>query len=109
MIAAILAFSPILVSGHISMWTICSIGLFNSMMFPTIFSLGVAKLGKHTPQGSAALCVGIVGGAIIPPAWGLVSDMTHSVTIPFIVCALCYVYIAYFAFVGSIPEKVKAS
>jgi FHS family L-fucose permease-like MFS transporter len=107
-IAALLAIAPIIVSGKISMWTICSIGLFNSIMFPTIFSLGVAKLGKHTPQGSAALCVGIVGGGIIPLIWGFISDKTNSVTIPFVVCALCYAYIAFFALVGSKTEEVKA-
>jgi len=106
-IAAVLAISPMIVSGHISMWTLCSIGLFNSMMFPTIFSLGIAKMGKKTPAASAALCVGIVGGGVIPPVWGLVSTNVGSAA-AFAVCAVCYAYIAFFAFVGSKPEEVKA-
>lgn len=108
-IAAILAASPMVVSGSAATWTICSIGLFNSMMFPTIFSLGVAKLGKHTPTGSGALVMGIVGGAIIPPIWGFVADATSSVKIPFLVCTLCYAYIAFYGMVGSHPEEVKTA
>jgi FHS family L-fucose permease-like MFS transporter len=107
--AAVLALSPIVMPGSAAIWAICSIGLFNSIMFPTIFSLAVAKLGKHTPQGSGALVMGIVGGAVIPPIWGTVSDMTGTVTIPFAVCALCYAYIAFYAFVGSIPEATKSA
>ena len=108
-IAAGLALTPMFTSGASSIWTICSIGLFNSIMFPTIFTLGIAKLGRHTPQGSGALCVGIVGGAVIPVLWGLVSDATASVTIPFAVCAACYAYIAYYAFIGSKPETLAAT
>ena len=106
-IAAILAFTPMLVSGSVSMWTLCAIGLFNSMMFPTIFSLGIAKLGKKTPQASAALCVGIVGGGVIPPIWGLVSTKVGPAA-AFSVCAVCYAYIAFYAFIGSKPEEVVA-
>jgi MFS transporter, FHS family, L-fucose permease len=108
-VAAALALAPMVVPGQAAVVAICSIGLFNSIMFPTIFSLGVAKLGKHTPQGSGALVMGIVGGAVIPPLWGTVADMTGTVTIPFVVCALCYAYIAFYAFVGSIPEAAKGA
>jgi len=104
-VAAVLAFSPVVATGQVAIWAICCIGLFNSIMFPTIFSLGVSRLGRHVPQGSGALVMGIVGGAVIPPLWGKVSDATGSVTIPFVVCALCYAYIAFYAFAGSIPEK----
>jgi FHS family L-fucose permease-like MFS transporter len=51
--------------------------------------------------------MGIVGGAIIPPLWGKIADATQSVTVPFLVCGLCYAYIAFYAFVGSIPEVAK--
>jgi fucose permease len=51
--------------------------------------------------------MGIVGGAVIPPIWGKVFDATGSVTIPFVVCAFCYAYIAFYALFGSIPETAK--
>jgi MFS transporter, FHS family, L-fucose permease len=109
LVAAVLALSPLVTTGTVAIWAICSIGLFNSIMFPTIFSLGVAKLGRHTPQGSGALVMGIVGGAVIPLLWGMVKDMTGTVTLPFVVCALCYAYIAFYAFVGSIPETAPST
>jgi MFS transporter, FHS family, L-fucose permease len=108
-IAAVLSIAPMLLGNTGTIWTLVAIGFFNSLMFPTIFSLAIAKLGRHTVQGSGAVNVGIVGGAIVPPIWGYVADITHSVTTPFLVCALCYAYIAFFALKGSIPEKASAA
>jgi MFS transporter, FHS family, L-fucose permease len=104
-IAAVLSVAPMVMGNGSTIWTLVAIGFFNSLMFPTIFSLAIAKLGRHTVQGSGAVNVGIVGGAIVPPIWGYVADITHSVTTPFLVCAICYAYIAFFALRGSIPEK----
>ncbi|MFT7588393.1 MAG: FHS family L-fucose permease-like MFS transporter, partial [Limisphaerales bacterium] len=61
-------------TGIVSMWTILFVGLFNSIMFPTIFTLGIEELGDLKPQGSGVLCAAIVGGAIIPPLYGLLAD-----------------------------------
>lgn len=94
----------VVVSGHVAMWAILSVGFFNSIMFPTIFTLGVQKLGKHTPQGSGALCVGIIGGAIIPVAAGKVADIA-GVQLAFLIPAACYLFITYYAFVGTKLEK----
>ncbi len=60
--------------GWLSGGAIIAVGLFNSIMFPTIFSLAIAGLGEDTPQGSGLLCTAIVGGAVIPPTTGLLAD-----------------------------------
>ncbi|HEY8095629.1 MAG TPA: L-fucose:H+ symporter permease [Methylobacter sp.] len=97
--AAALVLMTILGSGQIAMWTILAVGLFNSIMFPTIFSLAVSGLGKHKGQGSGILCSAIVGGAILPILQGLFADrigIQHAFFIP----VLCYCYIAYYGWRG---------
>jgi FHS family L-fucose permease-like MFS transporter len=77
------------------MWAILAVGLFNSIMFPTIFTLAIDGLGKHTGQGSGILCMAIVGGALIPVVQGALADRVgihHCFVIP----ALCYLYIAWY-------------
>jgi FHS family L-fucose permease-like MFS transporter len=103
-VASILVVIAMIASGFVSMWAILAVGLFNSIMFPTIFTLGVDGLGKHTGQGSGILCMAIVGGAILPVLQGVFADMPavgihHAFFIP----VLCYVYIAYYGFKGHIP------
>jgi FHS family L-fucose permease-like MFS transporter len=74
-----------------------AVGLFNSIMFPTIFTLGIEELGDAKPQGSGILCTAIVGGAVIPPAFGAIVDVAGfgaALLLP----ALCYAYIAGFGF-----------
>src|SRR3569623_913573 len=65
LIAALLVVTTLLPTGHVAMWTIIAVGLFNSIMFPAIFTLGIDGLGKHTGQGSGNLCMAIVGGALV--------------------------------------------
>lgn len=92
LLAAISGFS----AGTVAAVTILAIGLFNSIMFPTIFSLGIEKLGNETPQGSALLCLAIVGGAVIPVITGATADrfgLSASLLVP----AVCYLGIAAFA------------
>ena len=79
-------------SGHFAMWTIIAVGFFNSIMFPTIFTLAIRGLGPLTSKGSGLLCQAIVGGAIIPLIQGYVADIS-SVQASFIVPACAYVYI----------------
>ena len=86
-------------SGFIAMWAILGIGLFNSIMFPTIFSLAVAGLGKHTGQGSGILCAAIVGGAVLPVIQGFCAD-SMGIQSAFFVPALGYLYISYYGWKG---------
>lgn len=87
-------------SGMTAVWTIISVGLFNSIMFPTIFTLGIKDLGKYTSKGSSLLIMAIVGGAILPVAMGAMAD-TIGIQLAFFLPALCYLYIAFFGFKGS--------
>ncbi len=93
--AALLVLATIFVSGSVAMATILSVGFFNSIMFPTIFSLALKGLGKHTGQGSGILCSAIVGGAVLPLFQGLVADQV-GIQPAFIVPVICYLYIVYY-------------
>jgi FHS family L-fucose permease-like MFS transporter len=82
-------------SGPLAMWSMLAVGLFNSIMFPTIFSMALNKLGPLTGQGSGLLCMAIVGGALVPFAQGVLAD-SLSLQISFVVPAACYTFILYF-------------
>ncbi len=97
--AAALVLLAILSNGQVAMWAILAVGLFNSIMFPTIFSLAVSGLGKHTGQGSGILCSAIVGGAILPVVQGLFADRID-IQQAFFIPVLCYCYIAYYGWRG---------
>ncbi len=110
--SAIMAITMVIISinttGQVAMWTIISVGFFNSIMFPTIFTLAIKGLGKHTAQGSGFLSTAIVGGAIIPVAYGAIVDYIKQTSnnealglrIAFLIPILCYVYIVWFGFKG---------
>jgi len=102
LVACALVVISMLTFGHIAMWTLILVGLFNSVMFPSIFTLGIAKLGPLTGDGSGLLVMAIVGGAIIPLIQGALADRI-GIHHAFILPAICYLYIAYFAFRGSKP------
>ena len=93
--------------GHFAMWSILAVGLFNSIMFPTIFSLGVAELGPLTSRGSGVLNMAIVGGAILPLFQGALAD-SIGIQSAFFVPVLCYFYILYYALSGSKPNSQRA-
>ena len=100
LVAIFLIFLSAISNGLISMWSILAIGLFNSIMFPTIFTLSLNGLGNLKPKGSGLLCTGIVGGAIIPPLYGLLTDFM-GFKFSLIVLSLCYLYIANFGRMNS--------
>ena len=82
--------------GLISMWSILAVGLFNSIMFPTIFTLSIQDIEELKPQASGILCTMIVGGAIIPPLYGFLTDLSGFKTAMILLLA-CYGYIYYFS------------
>ncbi len=82
-------------SGPMAMWALIGVGLFNSIMFPTIFTMALHDIGKYTSQGSGLLCMGIVGGAIVPFAQGALAD-SIGLQISFLLPAACYLFILYF-------------
>ena len=90
----------IVFDGKLAMWALLSVGLFNSIMFPTIFSLALNGLGQSTAQASGYLCLAIVGGALVPLLQGVFADALD-LQISFIVPMLCYLFIAYYGLKGS--------
>jgi MFS transporter, FHS family, L-fucose permease len=99
-IACCLVALTMLSSGHIAMVTVLLVGFFNSIMFPSIFSLGLAGLGELTSKGSSLMVAAIVGGALIPLAEGHLADRV-GVQHAFILPAICYVYIGIFGILAS--------
>jgi FHS family L-fucose permease-like MFS transporter len=95
-----------LTNGHLAMWSIILVGFFNSIMFPSIFTLGVAELGPLTGDGSGVMIMAIVGGALIPLAQGAIADkigIHHAFFLP----VICYLYILFFALSGSKPNSER--
>jgi FHS family L-fucose permease-like MFS transporter len=104
--AATLVSTSMILGGHTAMWSILSVGLFNSIMFPTIFSLGVAELGPLTGSGSGILTMAIVGGAVLPVIQGVIADhvgVHHAFFLPL----LCYLYILFYGLSGSKPNSAR--
>jgi MFS transporter, FHS family, L-fucose permease len=104
--AAGLVATSMLSAGHVAMYSIILVGFFNSIMFPSIFTLGVAELGPLTGDGSGIMIMAIVGGAIIPLAQGWIADQIgihHAFFLP----VICYLYILFFALSGSKPNSER--
>jgi FHS family L-fucose permease-like MFS transporter len=102
--AAVLITISMFTSGQVAIGTLVLCGFFNSVMFPNIFTLGIAGLGPMTSKGSGLIMTAVVGGAVIPLAIGALADkvgIQHSFVIPMI----CYLYIAYYGLVGSKPTR----
>ncbi len=104
--AAALVTASMRLGGHTAMWTILAVGVFNSIMFPTIFSLSVAELGPLTGNASGILNMAIVGGAILPVIQGSIADhvgLHHAFVLP----VICYVYILFYGLSGSRPNSAR--
>lgn len=95
--------------GQISLWAILAVGLFNSIMFSNVFTLAIDGLKEYTAQGSSLLVMMILGGAIIPPIQGLVTDhlSVENMKYAFMVPVFCYIYLAWYGFSGSHIGKKK--
>ncbi len=121
--AALLVIVSVSSSGPVAMWSVLSIGLFNSIMFPCIFTSGIAELGQLTGDGSGLLNMAIVGGAVIPWIVGKIGDVINRSYYPamtqgqtswgqgihyaLIIAALCYLYILFYAISGSRPNSER--
>jgi FHS family L-fucose permease-like MFS transporter len=101
-------------SGPVAMWSLLAAGLMNSIMFPTIFTLAVAGLGRHTEEASGLLSAAIVGGAIVPPLFGMIADSqsggggVHALRLAFALPVLCYLFIAWYGLRGHRPQTEAA-
>jgi len=102
LVAALLVCTTMLTTGMVAMWSVILVGFFNSIMFPSIFTLGIAKLGPLTGDGSGLMIMAIVGGAILPVVQGAIADRV-GIHHAFILPVICYLYIVYYAFRGSRP------
>lgn len=97
LMAVALLSAVLVLEGNLAMWAVIAVGLFNSIMFPTIFSLSLQGLGDKAGQGSGILCLAIVGGALVPLLQGVIADEV-SLQSSFVIPLLCYGYIAWFGF-----------
>ncbi len=100
MVAFLLVMTSMLSHGATAMWSILAVGLFNSIMFPSIFTLGLAGLGELTSKGSSLMVQAIVGGALLPLLYGKLADGIGYQK-AFVVPALCYVFIAIYGFAST--------
>ncbi|HEY1805394.1 MAG TPA: sugar MFS transporter [Terracidiphilus sp.] len=94
--------------GLFAVWALVFCGLTNSIMYPTIFALGVAELGPLTSKGSGVLTIGNVGGAVIPPLFGVLADRV-GIQYALVVPIVAYLYVAYYGLSGYKPERKTAA
>jgi FHS family L-fucose permease-like MFS transporter len=98
--AVVLVLISINTTGATAMWSLLAVGLMNSVMYPTIFTLAVAGLGRHTEEASGLLCTAIVGGALVPVLFGAIADHS-SLRLALLMPMLCYAYIMWYGLRGS--------
>jgi FHS family L-fucose permease-like MFS transporter len=101
--AATLVIVSMATAGHIAIWALLLCGLFNSIMFPNIFTLGIAGLGPLTSRGSGLILTAAVGGGVIPFLIGALADkvdIQRALVLPI----ACYLFVAYYGFSGSKPR-----
>jgi MFS transporter, FHS family, L-fucose permease len=97
----ILLLMAVLVPGWIGVWSIFLTSFFMSLMFPTIFALGIKGLGENTKIGGSLMVMAIIGGAVFPPVMGVISDQTGSMALAMIVPLVCYLVVTWYAMAGS--------
>jgi FHS family L-fucose permease-like MFS transporter len=95
-------------TGMVAVWSLILCGLANSIMYPTIFALGIAELGPLTSKGSGVITIGNVGGAVIPPIFGALA-VAYGFQHAFILPIVCYVFITYYGLSGYKPSRAAAA
>jgi FHS family L-fucose permease-like MFS transporter len=106
MMNVILVGIGILFPGWVGLWAVFFTSFFMSLMFPTIFALGIKNLGPNTKLGGSMIIMAIIGGAALTPIMGLIADQTGSMALAMLVPLGCYLFITYYAFVGSKVRKI---
>ncbi|MES2328916.1 MAG: L-fucose:H+ symporter permease [Bacteroidota bacterium] len=94
--------------GMVPVYAVIGIAFFMSIMFPTIFSLGIKDLGSDTELGSSLIIMSIVGGALLPPVLGYISDVTHNIQLGYIVPLVCFVVVFWFGWKGHVVKEVNS-
>jgi FHS family L-fucose permease-like MFS transporter len=100
----------VLFPGWVGVWAVFLTSFFMSLMFPTIFALGIKELGPNTKLGGSMIIMAIIGGAVATPIMGLLFQLTHSMAVAMLVPLVCYTFITYYAFIGSklrLPEMAE--
>jgi FHS family L-fucose permease-like MFS transporter len=95
-------------TGTVAVWTLVLCGLANSIMYPTIFALGIAELGPMTSKGSGVITIGNVGGAVMPVAFGAIADHFGSYNYAFILPIIGYIFMVYYGMSGYKPSPPPA-
>lgn len=100
----------ILAKGHVAVYAVMATPFFMSIMFPTIFALGIKDLGEETKIASSFLVMAIIGGAVAPLLMGVISDATGSIQVAYVVPMICFAYILFYGVKGHkiIPPKAHA-
>ena len=103
-----LLFAAMFTHGDVAAWSLVLCGVANSIMYPTIFALGIAELGPMTSKGSGIITMGNFGGAVIPVLMGALADKV-GIQHAFIVPIVCYLFVAYYGFAGYKPTRPAAA
>jgi FHS family L-fucose permease-like MFS transporter len=98
-IASLLSLAGVFAGGHTAVYAVLSINFFMSIMFPTIFALGVKDLGDQTKLGSSFIIMAIVGGAIVPPLMGLIADR-FGIQLSFLIPFVCFLFVIHYGLTG---------
>jgi len=101
LINVVLVLVGVFIPGWIGLWAIFLTSFFMSLMFPTIFALGLKGLGDNTKIGGSLLVMAIVGGAVLTPVMGLISETFRSLAVAYLVPLVAYAFIAYYSYSGS--------
>lgn len=96
----------VLFPGWFGLWCVFLTSFFMSLMFPTIFALGLKGLGPNTKIGGSLIVMAIVGGAVLTPVMGLISEAAHSIAVAYLVPLVSYIFIAFYSFLGSKPRTL---
>ncbi len=100
----LLCIAAITLTGMITVYAVIGIAFFMSIMFPTIFSLGIRNLGTDTEMGSSLIVMSIVGGALLPPLLGYITDLTHNIQYGYVIPLICFVVVLFFGLKGYKPH-----